>query len=142
MTTEFDLVVIGAGSAAREAAGRARTYGASVAVVERGLWGGSCPNVACSPTKAYVAAADLLHDVNSLAAEMGIEVGRATANLARVRARKDSLKRTQDRWIESLEEQEISTFTGEASIVGPNTVDVSGHELAAELILVADASPT
>src|SRR5712691_8633148 len=134
MTTEFDLVVIGAGSAAREAAGRARTYGASVAVVERGLWGGSCPNVACSPTKAYVAAADLLHDVNSLAAEMGLDVGQATANLARVRARKDALKRSQERWVESLEEQGIETYAGEASFLDPHTLDVSGRELAAERI--------
>src|SRR5712691_6014391 len=142
MTTEFDLVVIGAGSAAREAAGRAREYGASVALVERNLWGGSCPNVACSPTKAYVAAAELLHDVNSLARAMGLEVGLATADLGRVKARKDALKRTQERWVESLHEQGIATFAGDASFVDAQAIAVSGLELHAERILVATGSRT
>ncbi len=142
MTSHFDVIVIGAGSAAREAAARAREYGASVALVERDLWGGSCPNVACSPTKAYVAAAELLHDVNALAAEMGIDVGPARAELARVRARKEALKRTQERWVESLEEQGITTVRGEASFVDLRTVRVGELELVAEKILVATGSRT
>src|SRR5438067_13466098 len=117
MTERHDLVVIGAGSAEREAAARARDYGASVALVEHGLWGGSCPNVACAPTKAYVAAAELVHDINALAAELGIEVGPARARLARVKARKDALRRTQERWLEVLNEQGITTLHGEASFV-------------------------
>jgi pyruvate/2-oxoglutarate dehydrogenase complex dihydrolipoamide dehydrogenase (E3) component len=61
----FDLVVLGGGSAARDAANMAmRDYDARVALVERERWGGSCPNVACSPTKAYLVAAELAHDVN------------------------------------------------------------------------------
>ena len=60
-------------------------------MVERTRWGGSCPNVACKPTKAYIVAADLLHDINTLAGKLGIEVGPASANLARIKARKDSL---------------------------------------------------
>jgi mercuric reductase len=143
MAEQFDLVVIGAGSAAREAAGRAaREYGASVALVERGLWGGSCPNVACAPTKAYVAAAELLHDVNTLAATMGIEVGPAHADLARVRARKDDLKRTQERWLEALGEQGIATVQGEATFVDPRTVRVGERELSADRILIATGSRT
>src|SRR5215210_684150 len=126
---QFDLIVIGAGSAAREAAARAREYGATVALVERDLWGGSCPNVACSPTKAYVAAAELLHDITALAGEMGIDVGPARAELARVRARKEALKRTQERWVESLEEQGIATFHGEASFLDARTVRVGELEL-------------
>jgi mercuric reductase len=55
----FDLVVIGTGSAAREAGRKAAAeYGASVAVVERGLWGGSRPNVACAPTELAAALED------------------------------------------------------------------------------------
>jgi mercuric reductase len=142
MAETFDLVVIGAGSAAREAAIRAREYGASVALVERGLWGGSCPNVACAPTKAYVAAAELLHDVNALAGAMGIDVGLARAELARVKARKDSLRRTQERWLEALHEQGIATFTGEATFVDARTIDVDGVQLAADKILVATGSRT
>ena len=65
----FDLIVLGAGSAAREGAERARVeHGASVAIIERERWGGQCPNVACKPTKQYVTAAELLHDVRDVAA--------------------------------------------------------------------------
>jgi pyruvate/2-oxoglutarate dehydrogenase complex dihydrolipoamide dehydrogenase (E3) component len=57
-TETYDLIVLGAGSAARDGAGKAsREHGARVAIVERTRWGGSCPNVACRPTKAYLVAA-------------------------------------------------------------------------------------
>jgi mercuric reductase len=139
----FDLVVIGTGSAAREAARKAaEEYGASVAIIERGLWGGSCPNVACSPTKAYVAAAELLHDVNALARAMGIDVGSARADLARVKARKDALTRTQERWLDVFAEQGITAVHGEASLVDPHTVSVGDEELEAERILIATGSRT
>ena len=69
MTESFDLIVIGAGSAARVAAERAaHDHGARVAMIERERWGGSCPNVACRPTKAYLVAAELGHDVRVLCA--------------------------------------------------------------------------
>jgi len=93
MLDRFDLVVLGAGSAARDAANTAsRKYGARVALVERERWGGSCPNVACTPTKAYLVAAELAHDVDELAERIGIEAGPARVNLARVRAWKESQK--------------------------------------------------
>src|SRR6266851_4859908 len=53
----YDLIVLGSGSAARAGAGKAaQEHGARVALIEHRLWGGSCPNVACRPTKAYVVA--------------------------------------------------------------------------------------
>ena len=97
---QFDLVVLGGGSAARDAANMAmRDYDARVALVERERWGGSCPNVACSPTKAYLVAAELAHDVNTRASVLGIETGGATVDLARVRAWKESLKKSQEQWL-------------------------------------------
>ena len=49
----YDLIVLGSGSAARAGAGKAaQEHGARVALLEHLLWGGSCPNVACRPTKA------------------------------------------------------------------------------------------
>jgi mercuric reductase len=140
--SRYDLIVIGAGSAAREAALRARAYGASVAMVERNLWGGGCPNVACSPTKAYVAAAELLHDINALAAPMGIEVATAHAVLARVKARKVELTRTQERWLEVLGEAGIDTFHGEARFVDAGTIEVGGESLDGERMLIATGSRT
>jgi mercuric reductase len=83
-----------------------------------------------------------MHDVNTLAAVLGIEVGPARANMARVKARKDSLLKPQSRWFEELGEAGFTTVDGAASFVDPRTVRVGDRELAAERILVATGSRT
>ena len=139
---QFDLIVIGAGSAARDGAGKAkREHGASVAMIERERWGGSCPNVACRPTKAYLTAAELVHDVEHEAANRGIRVGKPDVDLARVRAWKDSIRRDQDSWIEVLGDA-YTIFPGEATFVDAQTVRVDDRELTAERILIATGSRT
>jgi pyruvate/2-oxoglutarate dehydrogenase complex dihydrolipoamide dehydrogenase (E3) component len=50
----FDFVIIGAGSAGEAAAYEARERGASVAVVDRDLFGGSCPHWGCVPSKSLL----------------------------------------------------------------------------------------
>jgi mercuric reductase len=140
---QYDLIVIGAGSAARDGARKAATdYGAEVALVERTRWGGSCPNVACQPTKAYLVAAELVHDLNTLAWTVGIDVGPATANLARVKARKDSLRRTQESWVQLLQESGFETVMGEATFVDPQTIRVGERTLSAPRILIGTGSRT
>src|SRR4051794_24252898 len=143
MPEELDLIVIGAGSAARDGAMKARTqYDARVAMVERTRWGGSCPNVACKPTKAYLVVADLLHDINHLAGKLGIEVGPARADLARIKARKDTLLKSQEQWAADIRAAGIETFPGEAALVDAHTVRVGGTELRADRILLATGSRT
>src|SRR3954470_9174113 len=134
MTENFDLIVIGAGSGARDGAARAsRDHGARVALIERVRWGGSCPNVACRPTKAYLVAAELAYTVNELSGWMGVRCGPAEVDLARVRAWKDSLRRTQESWVQVLSEG-YELVPGEASFVDAKTVRVGERELVAERI--------
>jgi pyruvate/2-oxoglutarate dehydrogenase complex dihydrolipoamide dehydrogenase (E3) component len=143
MSDYFDLIVIGGGSAARDAAGKAaREHGARVALVEKERWGGSCPNVACTPTKAYLVAAELAHDINELAAKLGIDAGPAKIDLARVKARKDTLKKTQERWVADLEAEGFAAFTSEATFVDGRTVRAGEHVLESERILIATGSRT
>lgn len=59
MTDPFDFVVIGAGSGGEAAAHYARSRGASVAIVDRDLFGGSCPFWACMPSKTLWHAAEV-----------------------------------------------------------------------------------
>ena len=140
---EFDLVVLGGGSAARDAANMAmRDHDARVALVERERWGGSCPNVACAPTKAYLIAAELAHDVNKRAPVLGIETGGARVDLARVRAWKESLKKTQEQWVRDLEGSGFAAIGGQAAFTGPRTLRVGDRELEADRILVATGSRT
>jgi mercuric reductase len=137
----YDLIVLGSGSAARAAAQRAREHGARVALVERALWGGSCPNVACRPTKAYLVAAEQLHDLRALAAERGIDVPDPIIDLARTRAWKDSLRRDQASWKDLLAEA-YDIVQGEATFVDTNTVRTGDRELRGEKVLIATGSRT
>jgi mercuric reductase len=139
----YDLIVLGSGSAARDAAAKAvQQCDASVALVESTRWGGSCPNVACKPTKAYLVVAELVHDINRLAEKLGIEVGPAHVDLARVRARKDSLKKGDPKWVEDLRGAGFDPYDGLAELVDERTVRVGDEELTAERILIATGSRT
>jgi len=57
----YDLVIIGAGAAGEAAAHKGRELGASVAIIDRALFGGSCPFWACMPSKALLHAAAVHH---------------------------------------------------------------------------------
>jgi len=139
----YDLIVLGSGSAARDAAAKAvQQADASVALVESTRWGGSCPNVACKPTKAYLVVAELFHDVNRLAGKLGIDVGSASLDLARVKARKDTLKKGDEKWMQDLQDAGFDTFQGEAELLGPGSVRVGDEELGTDRILIATGSRT
>jgi mercuric reductase len=141
--THYDLIVLGGGSAARDGAKKAASeYGAKVALVESTRWGGSCPNVACKPTKAYLVAADLLRDLRELGPKLGLDPAPARADLALVRAWKDGLKKAQEKWVEELRENGFDTFSGEATFADARRLHVGGDELSGERILVATGSRT
>ena len=143
MSDRFDLIVIGGGSAARDGANMAaHEHGARVALIEKERWGGSCPNVACTPTKAYVVASELTQDVNALAPRIGVEAGPATVDMARLYAWKESLKKSQQKWVEDLRDQGFTPYTGEATLVDAHTVRVGDVELEADRILIATGSRT
>ena len=143
MSDRFDLIVIGGGSAARDGANMAaHEHGARVALIEKERWGGSCPNVACTPTKAYLVAAELTHDVNALRRGSGSRPGRQRSNIARLYAWKESLKKPQQKWVEDLRDQGFTPYTGEATLVDAHTVRVGDVELKADRILIATGSRT
>jgi mercuric reductase len=139
----FDLIVLGSGSGARDGAGKAaQEFGARVALVEHWVWGGSCPNVACRPTKAYVVAAEQLHDLARFAAERGIDLPTPSIDLARTRAWKDSLRRDQESWLQLLTESGHGVVRGTGTFADARTVRVGDRELTAERVLIATGSRT
>ena len=71
--SDFDLIVLGAGSGGLAAAFRAASHGASVALLAEGPLGGTCVNVGCVPKKAMWLAADLAQKI-ALARQLGFAV--------------------------------------------------------------------
>ena len=144
MTGEhFDLVVIGGGGAAREAARLAvEEFDARVAVIERLRWGGECASVACKPTKQYVAAAELLHDLRAVGADLGLATGEIDFELARLKERKDWLVGEPARWRERFVAQGVTVVDGSATLLDARSVRVGGQVLEGDRILIATGSRT
>ncbi len=136
----FDFVIIGAGPGGEAAANEARARGATVAIVDRDLFGGSCPHWGCIPSKT------LLH----AAAE---HAGGADYPWPRASARRDYMINRVDRdypddsgHVRDLEKVGAVTYRGEASVAGPGRVvvrhDGASHELEATTIVIAIGSAT
>ena len=74
MKRSFDAIIIGAGQAGPALAGRLTDAGMKVAIVERNLFGGTCVNTGCTPTKTMIASAYAAH-LARRAAEYGVAIG-------------------------------------------------------------------
>src|SRR3954463_8748379 len=91
MTNRFDAIIIGTGQAGPALASRLSHAGMSVAVVERGKFGGTCVNTGCTPTKAMVASA-YAAQLARRARDLGVVIeGSVTVDMARVKARADAI---------------------------------------------------
>jgi pyruvate/2-oxoglutarate dehydrogenase complex dihydrolipoamide dehydrogenase (E3) component len=88
---EFDAIIIGAGQAGPSLAGRLTGAGMTVAFVERKLFGGTCVNTGCMPTKTLVASAYAAH-LARRAADFGVLLeGSVRVDMKRVKARADAV---------------------------------------------------
>src|ERR1700749_4590030 len=91
MSATFDAIVIGAGQAGPSLVGRLVAAGMTVAVIERHLFGGTCVNTGCTPTKTLVASAEVAHQARR-AAEYGVHIeGAISIDMRAVKARKDKI---------------------------------------------------
>src|SRR4030088_2577115 len=91
MTANFDAIVIGTGQAGPPLARRLVSAGMTVAIIERKLFGGTCVNTGCIPTKTLVASAYAAHMARR-AADFGVSLGGGvTVDMKQVKARKDRI---------------------------------------------------
>src|SRR5438045_9280368 len=91
MPTSYDAIIIGTGQAGPFLARRLAAAGMKVAIAERKLFGGTCVNTGCIPTKTMVASAYAAHMARR-AADFGVAVdGSVSVDIRRVKARKDAI---------------------------------------------------
>jgi pyruvate/2-oxoglutarate dehydrogenase complex dihydrolipoamide dehydrogenase (E3) component len=135
---EFDAIIIGAGQAGPSLAGRLTTAGMTVALVERKLFGGTCVNTGCTPTKTLVASAYAAH-LARRAADFGVLLeGSVRVDMKRVKARADAVvansRRGVERWLRGMEG--CTVVEGHARFEGPDRVRVGEELLTAPRVFV------
>jgi pyruvate/2-oxoglutarate dehydrogenase complex dihydrolipoamide dehydrogenase (E3) component len=133
-----DAIIIGTGQAAPSLADRLAAAGMNVAIIERKLFGGTCVNTGCIPTKTLVASAYAAHMARR-AREFGVSIGGGvTVDMQAVKARKDMVSDTSRRgvenWLSGLDG--CTVYRGHACFVSPTQVTVGDQVLDAERIFI------
>ena len=121
---DFDLVVLGSGEGSKFLAWTLARQGKRVAVVEHRWIGGSCPNVACLPSKNIIHSAKVA-SYFARAEEFGIEINGYNVNMAKVTDRKRSMvKALVDIHVRNLETSGAELVLGHGYFIGPRTIQV------------------
>jgi pyruvate/2-oxoglutarate dehydrogenase complex dihydrolipoamide dehydrogenase (E3) component len=134
----FDAIIVGAGQSGPPLAARLSSAGQSVALIERHLFGGTCVNTGCIPTKTLVASAKVA-EMARRAAEYGIEIsGPLRVDMGRVKARKDRISGASrdgvERWVRGL--PGCTVLTGHARFETPHRMLVGDQSIEGERIFL------
>jgi pyruvate/2-oxoglutarate dehydrogenase complex dihydrolipoamide dehydrogenase (E3) component len=130
----FDVVVIGAGAAGEAASHYARSRGASVAVIDRALFGGSCPFWACMPSKALLHAAAVHRGGGDYPWRKASDFRDYMINRTETDEPDDSGH------TKSLEGAGATVIRGSATLAGPGRVRVDDREIEAGAVILAVGS--
>jgi len=134
----FDAIIIGAGQAGPSLAARLTAAGQTVAFVERHLFGGTCVNTGCTPTKAMIASAYAAH-IARRSADYGVSIDTdIEVDLKAVNARRDAIVAKSRTGVEkSLRDNpKITVFKGTASFESPTTMRVNDTLLESRQIFL------
>jgi pyruvate/2-oxoglutarate dehydrogenase complex dihydrolipoamide dehydrogenase (E3) component len=137
MNKSYDAIIIGTGQSGPFLAIRLAKAGRKVAIIERGLFGGTCVNTGCIPTKTLVASARVAYMARR-AAEFGVSAGDVTVDMKKVKARKDAIQRPSQEGAESRlrEQPNIDIYKGQASFEAPHLVAVGDDRLTSDQIFI------
>jgi pyruvate/2-oxoglutarate dehydrogenase complex dihydrolipoamide dehydrogenase (E3) component len=134
----YDAIIIGTGQSGPALARRLVAAGRKVAIIERKLFGGTCVNTGCTPTKTLVASAYAAH-VARRAADYGVRIeGSVSVDMKAVKARKDAVVAVfHDGLKRSLKTLEGCTvYEGHGRFLAEKKVVVNGSKLAADQIFI------
>jgi dihydrolipoamide dehydrogenase len=139
----YHVVVIGGGPAGYVAAIRAAQLGAKVAIVEKGTFGGTCLNVGCIPTKAYLKNAEIIENIEN-AASRGImlESTKFTVDMDKVMSFKNSVVKKLTSGVEGLlKSNGVDIYRGVGKINRNKNVVVNDKQiLKADKVILAGGS--
>lgn len=138
MATRYDALIIGTGQSGPSLAVRLAGAGLKTAILERTLFGGTCVNAGCTPTKTLVASARAAY-MASRAADFGVLIeGPIRVDMKRVKARKDSLVRVSSEGVEKRLKgtRNLTVYQGHGQFESPRTVRVNGELLEADRIFI------
>ncbi len=134
----FDAIIIGAGQAGPSLAGKLTGAGLTVAFIERKLFGGTCVNTGCMPTKTLVASAYAAH-LARRAADYGIVLdGAIRVDMKKVKSRADTVSTNARTGVEKYlrEMKGCTVIEGHARFEGPDKVRVGEELLTAPRIFI------
>lgn len=130
MSYEYDVVVIGGGSAGLTSSGIAANFGAKTMMIEKDKLGGDCTWNGCIPSKTLIKTASVLHNARR-AAEFGLDIDLVNVNSGKVMAHIDRIRREvyhdADR-PEIFEKMGIEVVKGEATFHDDHTILIKGGE--------------
>jgi len=128
---DYDYLVIGAGSGGISSANRAATYGAKVAVVEKGRLGGTCVNVGCVPKKVMWNAASIaetLHDMKHYGFT-GYDSDAISFDWSFIKQNRDKyILRLNKIYERNMANSGVTSLRGQASFTNPTTVSITPQE--------------
>ncbi len=137
---DYDLFVIGAGSAGVRASRIAAGLGARVAVAEERYLGGTCVNVGCIPKKLFVYASHFEEEFAD-AERFGWDVSRPSFDWSRLRDNKTAeIQRLNGIYESLLTDAGVDIYSAHARVVDVHELEVDGKRVSADNILVATGS--
>lgn len=138
MSEKFDAIIIGTGQSGPSLAARMTREGMKTAIIERKLFGGTCVNVGCIPTKTLVASARAAYMARR-GADFGVKIdGSITVDMKKVKARKDAVVRQSNEgvtnWLKNMEK--LTVYEGHGRLESASSVRVNGDLLEADKIVL------
>lgn len=130
----YDILVLGSGEAGKYLAWTMAATGLRTAVIEQKLIGGSCPNIACLPSKNIIHSADV-KSLASRASEFGLEAGSIATDMRAVQKRKRAMV---DALIDihrsRYEDAGVELVMGRGRFVAPRTIEVVSDDGATRVL--------
>ena len=140
---DYDLLIVGSGSAAFSAAIKAVELGAKVGMIERGIVGGTCVNVGCIPSKTLLRAGEINQSAHMNPFD-GLHTSAKEVTLNDLINQKNELvgQLRNQKYIDLIEVHGFDLIKGEAKFINESTIEVAGKTFSAQRFLIATgASP-